>query len=262
MKNKKTKNKKSVKILFAIFLACVMMFGVVATSSFATNTDTADNSEKIVIKAKAAQVKITFNANGGKIGTKNTKINTVNKGSQIGKLLVTPKKTGYAFNGWYTKKINGKKISKDTKVTKKITYYAHWTKKLNSAEKSLIGTWGNVFDVGGHYYVFKKDGTFELVIHVRDYFNSKKFYVSHTSGTFSVSKGIVKYDNAMRKEGTYFNFEGDTRQPIYWNIIYGQAKKDTILSKKYKFGQDTEGRFIQWYDAVTSKEGGKSYKWQ
>lgn len=83
---------------------------------------------KTVQVTKAAtvskKVKVTFNANGG---TVNKKSKTVIAKSKIGK-LPTPVRKGYTFNGWYTAKTGGKKVSTSTKITKKQTLYAHWKK--------------------------------------------------------------------------------------------------------------------------------------
>jgi len=78
--------------------------------------------------AAAPKVKITWNANGGKIGTAKTKTVSVKKGAKVGK-RPTAKQTGYTLNGWYTKRSGGTKIKTTTKATKKATYYAQWTAK-------------------------------------------------------------------------------------------------------------------------------------
>jgi uncharacterized repeat protein (TIGR02543 family) len=77
-------------------------------------------------KAKSFTVK--YNVNKGK--ALKTKSKTVKFGSSYGK-LATPKRTGYTFDGWYTKKTGGVKITKGTKVdiAKTHTLYAHWTPK-------------------------------------------------------------------------------------------------------------------------------------
>ncbi|MDR0883724.1 MAG: InlB B-repeat-containing protein [Oscillospiraceae bacterium] len=69
------------------------------------------------------QYKVSFNANGGvAVAAKSIAYNTT-----IG-ALPTPKRKGYVFQGWYTAKSGGQKISKSTKVTKAVTYWAHWVK--------------------------------------------------------------------------------------------------------------------------------------
>ncbi len=55
--------------------------------------------------------------------------------SEIG-TLPTSEKSGYLFDGWYTSQTDGEKINADTKITKDITYYAHWTKSLELATVS------------------------------------------------------------------------------------------------------------------------------
>lgn len=76
---------------------------------------------------------VSYNVNGGeklKVAGK-----TVTAGKTYGKLAV-PKREGYTFSGWYTKKSGGKKITSATKVsiTKDITLYAHWKKVVAPAK--------------------------------------------------------------------------------------------------------------------------------
>ena len=71
--------------------------------------------------------KVTFHVNGGK--ALKTKTKTVTAGKTYG-TLPNAKRTGYTFNGWYTAKSGGKKITKSSKVniSKNTTLYAHWKK--------------------------------------------------------------------------------------------------------------------------------------
>lgn len=71
--------------------------------------------------------KVAFNANKGKVGTKSKK---VTMGKKYGS-LPKPARTGYTFQGWYTKKIGGTKVKATTvfKLKKNQTLYAHWKKK-------------------------------------------------------------------------------------------------------------------------------------
>ena len=80
--------------------------------------------------AQAAKAfKLSWNANGGKIGAKKTVITVVKAGAKIGKLPATPKYTGYAFKGWFTQKLGGEKVTKNTKPVKNTTYFAQWAAK-------------------------------------------------------------------------------------------------------------------------------------
>lgn len=77
---------------------------------------------------------IKLNANKGKVSKKSKKITS---GKKYGK-LPTPKRKGYTFKGWYTKKKGGSKITAASYVAKakKHTLYAQWTKKSSSAANS------------------------------------------------------------------------------------------------------------------------------
>ena len=86
-----------------------------------------------------SKVKIIYNGNGGKIGNSKTKIVIINKGDKIGKLPQVHARTGYKFKGWYTKKSGGSKISKNTKLQKSTTLYAHWEEHF-----SFEGEWKSV----------------------------------------------------------------------------------------------------------------------
>ncbi|MDR1014314.1 MAG: InlB B-repeat-containing protein [Coriobacteriales bacterium] len=66
-----------------------------------------------------------LNANGGKVGGAATASTVKKKGAALGR-LATPTLTGYAFQGWFTGKVKGKKVTASTKATKAITLYAHW----------------------------------------------------------------------------------------------------------------------------------------
>jgi len=130
--DKKLRNKKLVIGFFTMLIVVVMLFSLVPATAIVTNiqsTDTTDSSSVEINKVKAASCKITWNGNSGKIGTKKTTTTTVKKGTKIGKLPTTPKRVGYAFKGWYTKKTGGTKITKNTVAKKKVTYYAQWTKQ-------------------------------------------------------------------------------------------------------------------------------------
>ena len=68
--------------------------------------------------------KATFDANGG--SNPNPAFISKTYGSQLGNLPISTK-TGYTFDGWYTSKSGGTKISATTTMgASDVTYYAHW----------------------------------------------------------------------------------------------------------------------------------------
>ncbi|MDR1013677.1 MAG: InlB B-repeat-containing protein [Coriobacteriales bacterium] len=74
-------------------------------------------------KAKAHTVKL--DANGGKLGKSATSSLKKSHNSKFGR-LATPKRTGHRFDGWYTAKRGGTKVTASTRVTRAVTLYAHW----------------------------------------------------------------------------------------------------------------------------------------
>jgi uncharacterized repeat protein (TIGR02543 family) len=73
--------------------------------------------------------KATFNANKGKVSGKAKFVKKVKPYAKLGKLK-TPKRAGYTFKGWYTKKSGGTKIKASTWMyAQNVTYYAQWKKK-------------------------------------------------------------------------------------------------------------------------------------
>lgn len=67
---------------------------------------------------------VTFDANGGE-ASETERI--VTDGAALG-ALPTATRSGYTFNGWFTKATGGTKVSAATKVTADATYRAQWTK--------------------------------------------------------------------------------------------------------------------------------------
>lgn len=94
--------------------------------------------------------KVKFNANGGSVSkTSKSVMNGLTYGS-----LPTPTRSGYKFNGWYTKASGGTKVTKNTIVskTKNHKLYAHWT-QLNT--QTITAT-------SSYTKTYKSSGTFTL----------------------------------------------------------------------------------------------------
>lgn len=80
---------------------------------------------------------VQFNPNGGTVGTKS-------KNVTIGKTygtLPTPTRTGYSFDGWYTRQSSGIKVDKNTSVgtNPPTTLYAHWKGKTYTVSLDANG---------------------------------------------------------------------------------------------------------------------------
>jgi len=76
------------------------------------------------------------------------------------KVLPTPTRSGYQFNGWYTKKSGGTKVTNSSKVkiTKTQTLYAHWTKLKIVGECTGVGCNGKSQCKAGYVPVYAGSG--------------------------------------------------------------------------------------------------------
>ena len=99
-----------------------------------TETDVVGTNPPTTLYAHwtAGKCLVVLNANGGKIDTASGQVSTKNYTATYGSkynFLPTPIRTGgYSFDGWYTEKTGGTKITRDTTVTttKDHILYAHW----------------------------------------------------------------------------------------------------------------------------------------
>ena len=87
--------------------------------------------------AAATKVKITLNANGGKVSPTSV---SVTKNTAYLSQLPEPTRAGYEFTGWYTAKTGGTKITAAAKATANRTIYARWVKESASAPKMYLVT--------------------------------------------------------------------------------------------------------------------------
>ncbi|MCR5324623.1 MAG: leucine-rich repeat protein [Lachnospiraceae bacterium] len=84
---------------------------------------------------------VKFDATGGKTSVKSKKLSN---GAFYG-VLPIPTYSGYAFDGWYTEKDGGKKITayRMVNLTGNTTLYAHWSKDGNAASDGDGGKTGD-----------------------------------------------------------------------------------------------------------------------
>ncbi|MDR2162768.1 MAG: S8 family serine peptidase [Clostridiales Family XIII bacterium] len=89
-----------------------------------------DKKEPSTAKNPVSKYTIKFAVNGGKRLAERLRSKLVASGAKYGK-LPTPKRSGYKFKGWYTKKKGGSLVKSTTvvKLKKAQTLYAHWKRK-------------------------------------------------------------------------------------------------------------------------------------
>lgn len=109
-------------------------FGVWIAGNFGSRYS---NQAKATCTVTPASYLVTFDPNGGRVSPAST---AVTIGKTYG-TLPTPNRTGYSFDGWYTKETGGTKVTETTTVgtNPPTTLYAHWI-----ANKYLV-----VFDANG-----------------------------------------------------------------------------------------------------------------
>ena len=109
-------------------------FGVWIAGTYGSNYS---NQAKATCTVTPASYLVTLDPNGGRVSPTST---AVTIGKTYG-TLPTPNRTGYSFDGWYTKEIGGTKVTETTTVgtNPPTKLYAHWI-----ANKYLV-----VFDANG-----------------------------------------------------------------------------------------------------------------
>jgi hypothetical protein len=147
-------NKKG--IAARLLLVLVLMFCALsaapnsAIASSATSKLSQDTAKSKVLKKGYKQIK--FKVNGGKTLAKSKATKVVKKGKKIGK-LPKPKRAGYKFLGWYTKKVGGTKVTKATRLKTNKTVWAHWRKAtvIKPKPNSPVATKGEQPTADGTY---------------------------------------------------------------------------------------------------------------
>ena len=147
---------------------------------------------------------VSFNANEGVV---NESSKTVVYGSTYGS-LPTPTRDYYTFDGWYTAKTGGNKITESSvfNSAENVTLYAHWTKNPTSdwVLESALPEGASVVD---------QKWTYDLT--------------SKTSSSSSSMSGWTKYDT--KRTGW-----GGTQGPVYSNPSNGARN---VWSEQYETGR-------------------------
>jgi len=184
------------------------------------------------VKAASKKVKITWDANGGKIGKDKKKVISYNKGSKI-KKLQTAKKTGHTFKGWYTKKSSGTKITNKTKAKKNTTYFAKWT--VNQYMLSYDANGGTVTPASKKITYNKAYGT--LPVPTRPGYNFQGWFTKAVGGT---------------------KVDATTKMPAGNMTIFAQWKRATVNTTPEEY---EPGDYIPWnnYGLPGIPEGGNAF---
>lgn len=146
----------------------------------------AATSNTAILTIQPCAVTVTFNANGGSVGT-NTK--TVYYDETYGD-LPTATRTGYTFAGWYTSSTGGTKVTNTSTVTNSNahTLYAHWT-----ANQYTVTLNANGGSVSTSTITVTYDSTYGTLPNPsRTNYNFSGWYTATSGGTQVKSSTVVK----------------------------------------------------------------------
>lgn len=165
---------------------------------------------------------VSFNANEGIV---NESSKTVVYGSSYGS-LPTPTRDYYSFDGWYTAKDGGDKITESSvfNSAENVTLYAHWTKNPTSdwVLESALPEGASIVD---------QKWTYDLT--------------SKTSSSSSSMSGWTKYDT--KRTGW-----GGTQGPVYSNPSNGSRN---VWSEQYETSSTPH---YNYYRYAAQEYGGQS----
>jgi len=221
--------RKKMTRVCAVLLAAVLMFALLPAAP---------------ALAATPSVKVTFNANGGKIGAATKQTVSVKKGAKVGK-LPTATRTGYNLKGWYTTKTGGTKVAASTKAAKKATYYAQWTAKKYTLKFDANG--GKVTSASKK--VAYKKGYGDLPTPTRSGHTFQGWYTTKTGGakvsatTKMPAKNVTVY--AQWKKGASSSI--DPKLVGHWKgvFVYTDINGYPILPAAYYNFYD-DGTFKCW----------------
>ena len=120
---------------------------------------------KLTVQWTAPTYAVTLHANGGSVS-----LDSMTTGAD-GKLasLPTPTRSSYSFNGWYTEKNGGTKVTTDTVFSANTTVYAHWTYTGGGYYYPPVTYYTLRFETGGGSDISSVQGTYNAYIDLTQY---------------------------------------------------------------------------------------------
>ena len=119
----------------------------------------------LTVQWTAPTYAVTLHANGGSVS-----LDSVTTGAD-GKLasLPTPTRSSYSFDGWYTEKSGGTKVTTDTVFSANTTVYAHWTYTGGGYYYPPVTYYTLRFETGGGSDISSVQGTYNAYIDLTQY---------------------------------------------------------------------------------------------
>ncbi len=193
-------------------------------------------------------VNLDTNASDATIKTKNLHVILDGKAK-----LPAPKRVGYTFLGWFTEKENGKQVTKDTKIKKNLTLYAHYEQNTYQlfldanegmySDGSITKTVSVKFD---DFYML----TFAIRPPVRHGYVFKGWYTDPVEGMAIKDLDYVKTDS---DQNLFAHWELNTPENVHASKVF--LKKS--IAVKWDKNENVEGYIVQ---CSTDKEFSKNTK--
>ena len=191
------------------------------------NRQQTSTTNRVVRRPSVTQtttVRVSLDLNGKDAKCSRTSL-TVKKGSTYGP-LPTPTRSGYDFDGWYTAKTNGSKVTSKTKVTKDKahTLYAHWSKiEAKTYTVTFDGNGdGDDVELSSTEITVKEGGTYgKMPSAKRDKYKFSGWFTDASGGSQVTSDTKFK---ANKDQTLYAHWEEDAYN--WWNNEFTTAAND------------------------------------
>ena len=118
----------------------------------------------LTVQWTAQTYTVTLHANGGSVLPASVTTGADGKAS-----LPTPTRSSYSFNGWYTEKNGGTKVTTDTVFSANTTVYAHWTYTGGGYYYPPVTYYTLRFETGGGSDISSVQGTYNTYIDLTKY---------------------------------------------------------------------------------------------
>ena len=118
----------------------------------------------LTVQWTAQTYTVTLHANGGSVLPASVTTGADGKAS-----LPTPTRSSYSFNGWYTEKNGGTKVTTDTVFSANTTVYAHWTYTGGGYYYPPVTYYTLRFETGGGSDISSVQGTYNAYIDLTQY---------------------------------------------------------------------------------------------
>ena len=134
-------------------------------NSYAPGASVPADVTELTVQWTAPTYTVTLHANGGSVSPA-----SVTTGAD-GKLasLPTPTRSSYSFNGWYTEKNGGTKVTTDTVFSANTTVYAHWTYTGGGYYYPPVTYYTLRFETGGGSDISSVQGTYNAYVDLTQY---------------------------------------------------------------------------------------------